>query len=290
MFINYGYTPTHECEYFRLAIQSEISKSADAVALKTALSDLQKKKNLNVLDVGCAYGHVGQSRFKSKNYTNVVGIDKDADCIKHANEKFKNRKFSYYQVDLNLNFHSEIEKIKKEKNISKFDIVFIALVLQHLGDTVALKALSGIRNHMSNKGIIIVRSPDDGSKLAYNDDGLLEKIIKHTLKVEDESDRFNGRKIYSYLLNAGFNDIKIKSFMRDISTLNMNQRRLFFESSYSYRIQRFERQIKNNPMNEDFKKDYQEMKKLLDLFKNKFQENDFWYCEYDYIGIAKNSF
>ena len=29
------------------------------------------------------------------------------------------------------------------------------------------------------------------------------------------------------------------------------------------------------------------MKELLEEFENHFFEVDFWYCEYDYVGIAK---
>ena len=32
--------------------------------------------------------------------------------------------------------------------------------------------------------------------------------------------------------------------------------------------------------------DFNEMEELLATFEDKFYNNDFWYCEYDYIGVG----
>ena len=281
------YTPFSERELQRLKIQSENSKSSDEDAFKIALSDFKKEQPLNVLDVGCAYGFVGHSRFNSDRFLNIVGIDKNTECINYAKEKFGNDRFSYYTVDLAGDFSKDLNEIKLEKNIDSFDVVFIALVLHHLGDGIVPEVLRNLRKYMSNNGVIILRSLDDGSKLAYNDDGLLDKIIKLNLKSKGVSDRFNGRKLFGYLHNAGFRDIKIKSYMKDTAYFDSDQIQFLFEESFSYRINTFERNFKNDPNNKEIENNLYEMRNLLKKFESKFHEKDFWYCEYDYVGIAK---
>ena len=281
------YSPVNKKELQRLEIQSEHSKNTDEESIKIALSDFKKEQPLNVLDVGCAYGFVGHNRFDSDRFINVVGIDKNAECINYAKDKFENDKFSYYQIDLTNNFSKDLNEIKHKKNIDGFDIVFIALVLHHLDDDTVYKILRIIREHMSSNGVIILRSSDDGSKLAYNDDGLLKKIINLTLKGKGVSDRFNGHKLYGYLFNADFKDIKIKSYMRDTTCFAFDQRRLLFKDSFSYRINYFQQNLESDPNNKEVENNFYEMQELLEKFENKFHKKDFWYCEYDYVGIAK---
>jgi hypothetical protein len=189
---------------------------------------------------------------------------------------------------LSNDFYKDLDKIKTEKNIDGFDIVFIALVLHHLGDDIVFKVLRNLRKYMANNGVIILRSPDDGSKLTYNDDGLLEKIINFGRKANGVSDRFNGRKLFGYLFNAEFRDIKIKSYMRDTTCFDIDdQRPLLFKESFSFRTNFFERNLINDPDNRELQEDLNKMEELLEEFEMKFYKKDFWYCEYDYVGIAK---
>lgn len=280
------YSPTFLGELRRLELQAENSIDTDAGAIQFALADVDESKPLNVLDVGCAYGFVGKSRFADDRFINVVGIDRDDNCITYAKQEFEDDKFSYYKVDVVADFLDQMEKIKTEKGIEGFDIVFIALVLHHLGSAVP-KVLRDIRKIMSRDGIIILRSSDDGSKLAYNDDGLMENIIQLTKQAKGISDRFNGRKLFGYLLNAGFKDIKIKSYMRDTVSFDVDQLQDLFDESFSYRIRYFEQLCKNEPENKEYQRNYYKMEEMLEEFELKFHEKSFWYCEYDYVGIAR---
>jgi 2-polyprenyl-3-methyl-5-hydroxy-6-metoxy-1,4-benzoquinol methylase len=283
-----GYTPIAKGELQRLKIQSENSKDSDNNALKYALAEFDASQNLNVLDVGCAYGFVGQSRFADERYEHIVGFDKNEECIIYAQSNFANDRFSYYHLDMcGEDFSERLEKIKAEKDIASFDLIFIAFVIHHLASDSVSGILRILRKHMSRNGIIIIKSSDDGSKLACNDEGLLEAIITLLKKSKRVSDRFSGRKLYGYLSNAGFDQIKILSFMRSTLDFDFDYRHDLFDESFAYRISYFERDLAEYPDDRECQKNYHEMKKLLKEFENKFFEKNFWYCEYDYVGIAK---
>jgi 2-polyprenyl-3-methyl-5-hydroxy-6-metoxy-1,4-benzoquinol methylase len=283
-----GYAPIQKGEFERLMIQSENSKETDDEALKYALSDFAAGQSLNVLDVGCAYGFVGQSRFADMKYKHVVGIDKNEECIICAKNNFADSKFSYHIIDVcSEDFSDKLADTMKELGIERFDLIFFAFVIHHLAVDSIPAVLRSIRKCMSTNGVILIRSSDDGSKLACNDDGLLEKIIELSKKSRSGADRFSGRKLYGYLLNAGFDQIKIMSFMRSTLDFDVDHRQNLFDESFAYRARTFERYLAKYPDDKEYHKNYNEMKMLLKAFENKFFEKNFWYCEYDYVGIAK---
>ena len=277
------YDASYGNEFERLQIQAENSISSDTAVFNAVVD---KSKKYTVLDVGCAYGFVGRTRFGDTCFTKTIGIDKNVQCLNIAMEYNNDDKFSYYLVDLeDDSFEENMERIMEENNISGFDIVFAALVMHHLKNP--QKSMKRLKKYMNDGGIIIVRGSDDGSKLAYNDNGLMKQIIDLTTQTSNVSDRFNGRKIYTQLSRAGFKDIKMYSFMRDISDYDFESRARLFTESFSYRLNYVRRQYENDPRNISKKANFDLMEELLVNFENRFYDSSFWYCEYDYVGIGK---
>ena len=134
---------------------------------------------------------------------------------------------------------------------------------------------------------IILRGSDDGSKLCYPNFELMQKIIALTASATKVSDRFNGRKIYSQLLGSGFKDIQMLSRMRDIAQFDFEGREALFNESFSYRINYFSRMLDADPSSKKAQNEYNAMKNYLEEFESLFFEQNFWYCEYDYVGLAK---
>ncbi len=277
------YDATYGDEFKRLRIQAENAFSSDMDVLNRYI---HKDKKYNVLDVGCAYGFVGASRFNGEPFSNIVGIDKNEKCILKAKEINTDSRFSYYVSDIEANdFDEKIKSIMTENQIEEFDVIYIALVIHHLKEPVSF--LKNVRKLLSQNGIIIIRGSDDGSKLAYNDDGLMKSIIELTLGVSDVSDRYNGRKIFSQLKKAGFADVEIFSYMRDISSMDFDDRENLFNESFSYRINYVRREYEADPNSLQKRNNFLEMEELLAKFQERFYDSTFWYCEYDYIGVAK---
>lgn len=266
-------------EETRLLIQSRNARANDMRVLDKLFANRNK---IRVLDVGCAYGYVGRSRFADEKYEKIIGIDKNENCLKYARSNNIDEKFEYYCTDIeDINFEKEFSEILTKSGVEQFDLIFITLVLHHLGNAKAF--LRKIRKYLAPNGYIFVRSSDDGSKLS-SESQLLNQIISKTLSVKGVSDRCHGRKLYSLLVNSGYFNVRVYSYARETSGMSLDEKCNLFNESFSYRINYFKKNMScNNPRSIA---DFNEMEELLATFEDKFYNNDFWYCEYDYIGVG----
>lgn len=276
------YDASYGNEFERLKVQAIRSKKEDDKIINTYTKD---KKNLLVLDVGCAYGYTGQERFSDIRYSKILGIDKNQKCIKYANECRPNKKFCYEQIDI------ESEKMEKslsfamEKHgIESFDIIFISQVLHHIADPLCV--LHSLQKFLKKGGLIFIREPDDGSKIS--NDPNLEKIIEVTSKISGMSDRYFGRKIYKYLCDAGYKKIKIYCFAQETSKESFDERFSHFQEGYSFRINYAKKLYKTSPTKEN-RELFMELETLLAKFEQSFYAADFWYCGHSYVGVAIKS-
>ncbi len=278
------YDASYGNEMDRLKLQAQNALESDDFAINRYVAC---DRDISVLDVGCSYGFVGQSRFSHERFSRIIGIDWNETCITKARELNSDERFCYYTADIeSTDFPDRIGQIMEENGIEGFDVVFIALVVHHLKNPVSL--LSRIKACLKPNGIIIVRGSDDGSKLAFPEKSgaLMSEIIDRTARITGVSDRFNGRKIYNLLYRSGFKDISIHSFMRDTSKLEYDERARLFSESFSYRINYIRREYDANPSNRQIRADFNRMEELLAMFEEHFYDPGFWYCEYDYIGVA----
>ena len=271
--VNYG------DEQERLAIQSNNAYLSDMNVLAGYGGGI-------VLDVGAAFGTVTVSRFSDEKYPKVYGFDRSVKCVEYAN-LHSSDKFEFFVADLEADdFRSNMQSFMRERGIKGFDIIFSSLVLHHLKDPEL--ALRNLRRLLVKGGIIIVRGSDDGTKAAYPDPrGMLKTIVDKTLACPNTSDRLNGRKIYSWLIESGFSDVEMFSFMRDTSRMDMDDREDLFRESFSYRLNYFRKEWESHPEDPDKFQEFDEMETLLAMFENEFMKESFWYAEYDYIGVGK---
>jgi len=286
------YNPGTPEELKRLKIQAENLLYTDMLIIND-ITKVSKKNNqkLTVLDIGCAGGIAGFDRFSGDCFKYVLGIDKNKECIKEAKKKYKALvgKFGYLEANLEaVNFDAVLEKHMKNLNIESFDLIFAAQVLHHIKEPEVI--LQKLRKFLSSKGYIIIRGSDDGSKLAYGDEGLVKKIIDESKKCPGMADRESGRKIYYWLENAGFQNIRISSFMRETSRLNPDQKDKLFQESFSYRSSR--EHLPDCEGNEtsvvEADEIYEKISSLLNKLNRKWFSPSLWYCEYDYIGYGQN--
>ena len=271
--VNYG------DEQERLAIQSNNAYLSDMNVLAGYGGGI-------VLDVGAAFGTVTVSRFSDEKYSKAYGFDRSVKCVEYAN-LHSSDKFEFFVADLEADdFRSNMQSFMRERGIKGFDIIFSSLVLHHLKDPEL--ALRNLRRLLVKGGIIIVRGSDDGTKAAYPDPrGMLKTIVDKTLACPNTSDRLNGRKIYSWLIESGFSDVEMFSFMRDTSRMDMDDREDLFRESFSYRLNYFRKEWESHPEDPDKFQEFDEMETLLAMFENEFMKESFWYAEYDYIGVGK---
>lgn len=280
------YSPDKSQEFRRLAIQAKNTRAADMPAIRYALQQLNKKERITILDAGCAWGYVTYDRFATIKNAFILGVDISEKCINYAKEHHANPQIQYELLNLeeeNLEIH--LEELMAKYQIEKFDIIFSSLVLHHLKNP--NKFLRRIRRYLSQDGFIILRGSDDGSMVACNDDGLIEKIVELHLKADGISDRFNGRKIYAQLSSSGYKNIKMMNYVKDISGLDIDDRYDVFIERFSYRRNYLEENCKDDPYNMEKRNALEAMDFALDRLENKFSEETFWYCEVDFVGIAQ---
>lgn len=135
------------------------------------------------------------------------------------------------------------------------------------------------RRLLSEKGAIIIKGFDDGSKICYpDDDCLLDDIIKMTANKANVSDRYNGRKIYNRFKLAGFSDFYCEYIVNDTIEMSIDDRYDLYEESFEFRKNYFDENSEERKIIEN---------KLLQL-RNRFCETSFYYCETNFfIGASK---
>ena len=274
-------------EVKRLELQSKATQKLDDKVINYVIKQGKfKGKNFAVLDVGCGYGNVAKSRFAKFENAKVLGIDINKEVIAQNNLNNQNPNFSYAAFDVeNENFADDFSLYLKQNNLPKFDIIFLSYVLQHLKNPDI--ALQKLKHFMNEGGFIIVRGSDDGSKMAYHDKNLVAKIIKLYNSAEGISDRLNGRKIYSQLYDAGFENIKMFFEVKETATLTPAQKQVVFEQSFSYRKNIFKTLASENPKVEIHKQNLAKMERYLSALEQQFQNPKFWYSELQMVGIAQ---
>lgn len=281
-----SYKAELKSELRRLKIQAINTREPDNNAIKYVLEHMPTKQQVNILDMGCAYGFVTKDRFSKIEGAKVIGVDRSPELIQYAtnNSMFPNA--SYHVIDLEDEFVIDnIEEIMESQNIEKFDIIFASLVIHHLKNP--NKLLRKIRRILSEDGYVIIRGSDDGSMVTCNDNGLIQKVIDLHLSCDGISDRLNGRKIYSQLISSGYKNIKMINWVKEISGMDLDERYEIFVERFSYRRNYLETMYKKDPYNAVNKKKLEEMDYLLNELENKFAEDSFWYSEIDFVGVAK---
>lgn len=275
------YDASYGDELTRLQLQADAILPIDLEVLNKYL---RKKQNLSVLDVGCAHGFVGQSRFNNNKFVKVCGIDKNADCIEFATKHFSDDKFKYEMIDVEGPlFEKQLSTFMEREGIRKFDVIFAALVVHHLGNPG--RFIRALRNFLSPNGILIIRGSDDGSKIS-SETALLDEIIRETSSTKGVSNRFLGRELYPLLVNNGYNSVQILTFATETSNLTFEEKQSLFQQAFSYRINCAKKQLELKYNEENLYK-FKKLEGLLAEFETKFYKRDFWYCHHHYVAIAK---
>ena len=281
-----SYRAEIKTEHKRLKIQARNTREPDMNAIEYVLKKLPHLDEINILDMGCAYGFVTKDRFSFIPNAKVVGVDRSDKLIEFAKENSMFEGSSYHVIDLeDEEVIENIEEIMEERGIEKFDIIFASLVIHHLKNP--NKLLRKVRRILSKDGFIIIRGSDDGSMVTYNDDDLIKKIIDLHLSCDGISDRLNGRKIYSQLVSSGYKNVKMINWVKEISNMDLDERYEIFVERFSYRRNYLKTVYDKDPYNMNNKKRLEDMDYLLSELENKFGEESFWYSEIDFVGVAQ---
>ena len=269
----------------RLKLQSGYSEKFDAQSFEHVLNKIAKKEGLIGLDIGCADGYVTELRFKKEYpFEKVIGVDFNEKLVEKVSQEDHGH-FYYHQLDLEAkDFDDRMQAIMEEHGIEGFDVMFSALTLHHLKNP--QRILMKLRKYMNRGGALIIRGVDDGGMLAYDDHGLVEKILRETISFENASDRFHGRKFYPMLCAIGFKDIQMRYQVDDTTHMDFEEREDFFHYYFDFRLNYTLRALKKDPDNPFYIENHSKMQEMLDELEERFMKPDFFFSTLTICAIA----
>ena len=199
------------------------------------------------------------------NITQIIGIDVDKNAINEAKTNFEgNKKYSF-----------ELKSIDDLNDNKTYDIINLSYVLQHLENP--YEVLKKLKNKLTDRGIIIIKVPDDSFKICYPDNkdllhrifNLYENEIMKKQNITKYTDRYIGKKVFNYLVQNNYNNIKLYYSVDDTIGKTLEQRLKFFDSSIGFRSTMNKKNISEEVKNE--------MEELLNELKEKFKKENFYY-------------
>jgi hypothetical protein len=104
-----------------------------------------------------------------------------------------------------------------ELGITDFNVINVTMVLLYLKKP--LTVLKTVRKYLAKGGAIVIRDLDDGLCIAFP--GNIQNAVGNCVESHDSGARNNGRQIFSHLLQAGFNEIRLENL--GVSTCNIRQ-------------------------------------------------------------------
>jgi SAM-dependent methyltransferase len=283
------YQASSASEVKRLSLQADYMAPFDKLLLDSAVQFLPDRP-LTVLDVGCGEGTVTLNRFTHERFGTVIGVDRNIEALNIAESKTSpDDKFYFIQSDMDVeDLTSTVEQKLDELGLKKVDLIFAAYAIHHMSHPV--KVLQACCNLLSPEGVIVVRTPDDEADVAYPDpNNNFARIIELTKTSPGVSDRLHGRKLYTQLYEAGFNNILVKYNIIDTASLNAEEKAELFNIKFSYRADYLKRAAQANPKNINLATAHQEIINRLEEFETEFQQPHFFYNAVDLGAIAQNN-
>jgi 2-polyprenyl-6-hydroxyphenyl methylase/3-demethylubiquinone-9 3-methyltransferase len=185
----------HEIQPFRIKyIQGVINKS--------------KLNNTKILDIGCGGGLISEG--VSKLGADVTGIDFVKENIKVAKMHAKKN---------NLNIDYIVKDFEKEKITSKFDVIIIFEVLEHLNDWESF--LKKIRLNLKKNGILIISTINKNLISKFFTLDIAENFLKWIpLNTHNYYKFIKPEELEFFLSTNNFKQIKFKGLTYDPIKLN----------------------------------------------------------------------
>ena len=180
------------------------------IRIKYIQETLNKSKlnNTKILDIGCGGGLISEG--VSKLGANVTGIDFVRKNINVAKKHAKKN---------NLKIKYEVKDFEKDKILSKYDVIIIFEVLEHLNDW--QKFLKKIKLNLNKKGTLIISTINRNitSKLLTID--IAENFLKWIPRDTHSYIKFiKPEELEFFLLNNNFQNVKFRGLSFDILKFN----------------------------------------------------------------------
>ena len=276
-------------EYDILKIRSLRGYALDIKAIEACKSHMKLKK-YNVLVIGCAYGHVAETRFGlDDEVENVICLDNNPTVLQKAREIYRDYPhMKFYEVDVEKDgYLFAMTTIFEELGISCVDMIFSTELLRYLNNPGAF--IRNTRKLLSKNGLFLIREGDGENKMAHPDpDNLLQSVIARSQAINGMPNYRIGRELPLLLCNNGFSIFDILSDMQCTVGASFEEKEDFFKASFACRRTLAEN-IMANTSDEKTKRELENFCTLIRDFENIFYEVNFWYSEFRLICIGKKA-
>lgn len=178
-------------DHERLRLSAEIHRAQDERNIERIVSRFRDRgiaQPYRVLDAGCGYGTVTESRFGEDDRFEVLAVDSIQRVLTVAKQQYAASNIEYRRLDVN---HID------EAALGTFDLVFSTYLFHHLTDQKAV--LSLLWERVRSGGAMAIRSCDDGQHIHYPRDERMEWLVNETDAIPGSSDRTHGRRLPTHL-------------------------------------------------------------------------------------------
>ena len=201
------YSTEKEVEKIRLKAQNRFFYAYAKQYLDNVFA---KYPNPAVLDIGCNNGDNIMMRLDGRNYSFLLGVDRDSKSIEEANNVYGSDKTVFITCDVTSpDFFRDIFSQMQKLKIIGFDIIHISSVLLHLGEIDDL--LKNLYMLLNFGGTVFIQDEDDGVNLAYPRSQYFDDCFYVWEHSKESGDRKMARKLPLMLQNAGFENVDILS-------------------------------------------------------------------------------
>jgi ubiquinone/menaquinone biosynthesis C-methylase UbiE len=177
--------------------------------LKTDPSVVQKQaqwagiqSGMSIADVGCGPGITSLALYEiTQPNGSVVGIDFSKERILYANDNYKRPGISYLCRDIRQPLN----------DLGEFDFVWVRFILEYYLNN-SLEIVKNLVNILKPGGILCLIDLDHNCLSHYGIPRRLQQTVEDImleLQKKANFDPYAGRKLYSYLYDLEFKDIKV---------------------------------------------------------------------------------
>ena len=224
-----------------------------------------------ILDVGCGTGTMMSHILADIPSHFYVGIDKMPQQIELARRNVQDGIFRTADVERE-GFLSTMKTIMEECGIKCFDVINCSMVIMHLTDPISV--LAHLKPLLGPGGTLIVRDIDDGLQYAWPDAGGRFARLFDIIALDTRmGDRHCGRKIFSYLKNAGFQTVRLNR--AGLSTASIDDKLLLYELAIPTLLHYMEQRHLKEPDNAQWKVDYEWFRDNIYAMEQSFHKDDF---------------
>ncbi len=202
-----GMSQRHSYDLDNLDARAEIERLHKQVDLvreleKQYLSRTGLPPDANVVDLGCGPGRVSEILCELFPDGRVYGLDVDLKLLRRATTLLRSSGHDHGRF-----VQTWADKLPiADRSV---DLVYSRFLFQHLADPMA--ALSEAVRIGKPGGWMVILDSDDGSLLVYPEPEGFQRLLEasHVSQARVEGDRHVGRKLRSYMVRAGLEDVEL---------------------------------------------------------------------------------